>query len=154
MFYTAHGAYSGSGSSCRNLERVVLVSESTVYRWITLYQFIFMPVLADRILLPINMIKVVFQDRFYCVSLYCNFWWMSCVSQKVSRNLACRIETCFPAIQLITCTSRLLVLLAGRPVSCKPSSVTLFDGHTGCTSIRKWQLMAALRCRPSNLAIV
>ena len=31
MFYTAHGAYSGSGSSCRNLERVVLVSESTVY---------------------------------------------------------------------------------------------------------------------------
>ncbi len=30
MFYTAHGAYSGSGSSCRNLERVVLVSESTV----------------------------------------------------------------------------------------------------------------------------
>ncbi len=32
MFYTAHGAYSGSWSSCRNLERVVLVSESTVYR--------------------------------------------------------------------------------------------------------------------------
>ncbi len=30
MFYTAHGDYSGSGSSCRNLERVVLVSESTV----------------------------------------------------------------------------------------------------------------------------
>ncbi len=30
-FYTAHGAYSGSESSCRNLERVVLVSESTVY---------------------------------------------------------------------------------------------------------------------------
>ncbi len=26
------GAYSGSGSSCRNLERVVLVSELTVYR--------------------------------------------------------------------------------------------------------------------------
>ncbi len=24
VFYTAHGAYSGSGSSCRNLERVVL----------------------------------------------------------------------------------------------------------------------------------
>ncbi len=33
MFYTAHGAYSGSGSSCRNLERVVLVSESTVYQY-------------------------------------------------------------------------------------------------------------------------
>ncbi len=32
MFYTAHGAYSGSGSSCRNLERVVLVSESIVYQ--------------------------------------------------------------------------------------------------------------------------
>ncbi len=32
MFYTAHGAYRGSGSSCRNLERVVLVSGSTVYR--------------------------------------------------------------------------------------------------------------------------
>ena len=31
MFYTAHGAYSGSGSSFRNLETVVLVSESTVY---------------------------------------------------------------------------------------------------------------------------
>ncbi len=31
MFYTAHGAYSRSESSCRNLERVVLVSESTVY---------------------------------------------------------------------------------------------------------------------------
>ncbi len=30
MFYTVHGAYSGSGSSCRNLERVILVSESTV----------------------------------------------------------------------------------------------------------------------------
>ncbi len=26
MLYTAHGAYSGSGSSCRNFERVVLVS--------------------------------------------------------------------------------------------------------------------------------
>ncbi len=32
MFYTAHGAYSGSGSSCRNLDRVVLVSELTVYQ--------------------------------------------------------------------------------------------------------------------------
>ena len=32
MFYTAHGAYSGSRSPCRNLERVVLVSESTIYR--------------------------------------------------------------------------------------------------------------------------
>ncbi len=32
MFYIAHGAYRGSGSSCRNLERVVLVSESTVYQ--------------------------------------------------------------------------------------------------------------------------
>ena len=31
MFYTAHGAYSGSGSSYRNLERVVLASESTIY---------------------------------------------------------------------------------------------------------------------------
>ncbi len=32
MFYTAHGAYSGSGLSRRNLEWVVLVSELTVYR--------------------------------------------------------------------------------------------------------------------------
>ncbi len=35
MFYTAHRAYSGSGSSCRNLERVVLVSELTVYLYST-----------------------------------------------------------------------------------------------------------------------
>ncbi len=30
MCYTAHGAYTGSESSCRNLEQVVFVSESTV----------------------------------------------------------------------------------------------------------------------------
>ncbi len=32
MFYTGHGAYRERVVQCRNLERVVLVSESTVYQ--------------------------------------------------------------------------------------------------------------------------
>ncbi len=58
MFYTAHGAYSGSGSSCRNLERVVLVSESTVYRGdICLHSCWFLNLCAYRVISSILSLK-------------------------------------------------------------------------------------------------
>ena len=38
--------------------------------------------------------------------------------------------------------SYVCLTLGGRPVSCKPSSLTLFDGHTPAAPIRKWQKAA------------
>ncbi len=45
-------------------------------------------------------------------------------------NDRCYIYTGCDCRLLLTC--RLLVSLAGRPVSCKPSSLTRCDGHTAC----------------------